>query len=475
MSCLIPNPAPVLLPSLWSLHERVLAPAVPIDWRIALSEPPLQAHVRQPGPGAPGNPKSILQYLGPGLITGAADDDPSGIATYSQVGAQFGLGMLWTMLFSFPLMAAMQEICARLGRITGGGIAENLRKHYPKPVLYGLVALLCLANIFNLGADVTAMGAAAQLVFGGSLNAYALAFGLLSLVLQMYVPYKRYVRYLRWLTLTLFAYVATAFVVHVPWKSALHATLVPSVSWTANYWMALVGVLGTTISPYLFFWQTSEEAEDVRLNKGEQPLNKKPSQASGQFHRIAIDTRVGMGFSNLVAFFIILTTAVTLHTAGAGNKIQTSADAAKALQPLAGNLAFLLFAVGIIGTGLLAVPVLAGSAAYAVAETFRWRASLESTPRQTPKFYVILAAATVIGISLNFLGMDPIHALFWSAVINGVVAVPLMVMLMIMSANSAIVGKFPLPAHLHIIGWIATGVMLLASLAFIVSGVHGLF
>lgn len=417
----------------------------------------------------------FLLRLGPGLITGAADDDPSGIATYSQVGAQFGMGMLWTMLFSFPLMAAMQEICARLGRITGAGIAENLRQNYPRPVLYGLVLLLCAANIFNLGADVTAMGAAAQLVFGGSLNAYALGFGLASLLAVVFVPYKKYVKYLKWLTLALFAYVATAFVVHVPWRLALRSTVIPSITWTAEYWMALVAVLGTTISPYLFFWQTSEEAEDVRISRKESPLKHKPEQALAEFHRIALDTRIGMGFSNLVAFFIILTTAVTLHAAGAGKGIQTSADAAKALEPLAGHFAFLLFALGIVGTGLLAVPVLASSAAYAVAETFRWRASLECRPRQAPKFYGVLAAAMIIGIALNFVGMNPIRALYWSAVINGIVAVPLMVMLMIMSANAAIVKEFSLPVYLRVVGWTATTVMLLASVAFIASGIRGLF
>jgi len=424
---------------------------------------------------SPRKPIHFLLRLGPGLITGAADDDPSGIATYSQVGAQFGMGMLWTMLFSFPLMAAMQEICGRLGRITGAGIAENLRKNYPKPVLYGLVSLFCVANIFNLGADVTAMGAAAQLVFGGSLNVYVLVFGLLSLFLVVYVPYKKYVHYLKWLTLALFAYVATAFVVHVPWKMALRSTVIPSVTWTADYWMALVAVLGTTISPYLFFWQTSEEAEDVRLKRDESPLKTRPEQALPEFRRISLDTWVGMGFSNLVAFFIILTTAVTLHVASAGKAIETAAEAAKALQPLAGHFAFLLFALGIIGTGLLAIPVLAGSAAYAVAEASRWRASLECRPRQAPKFYAVLAAATIIGIALNFLGMNPIRALYWSAVINGVVAVPLMVMLMIMSANAAIVKEFSLPVYLRIVGWAATVVMLLASLAFIASSIRGLF
>jgi Mn2+/Fe2+ NRAMP family transporter len=418
-----------------------------------------------------GSHTSFLLRLGPGLITGAADDDPSGIATYSQVGAQFGMGMLWTMLFSFPLMAAIQEICARLGRITGGGIAENLRNHYPRPVLYGIVFLLSAANIFNLGADISAMGAAAQLILGGNINAYALLFGIASLLLQIAVPYRKYVHYLKWLTLALFAYVATAFVVHVPWPAAVRATVAPSLSWNADYWIALVAVLGTTISPYLFFWQTSEEVEDVRLNKGESPLKKKPSQAFKQFRRIALDTRVGMAFSNLVAFFIILTTAVTLHGSVGAKGIQSAADAAKALQPLAGNLAFLPFAAGIIGTGMLAVPVLAGSTAYAIAETFQWRASLESKPKQAPKFYIVLAIATVIGMSLNFLGMNPIRALFLSAVVNGIVAVPLMVMLMLMSANPKITGRFTLPVYVCITGWAATGVMFLAALGLILSAI----
>jgi NRAMP (natural resistance-associated macrophage protein)-like metal ion transporter len=410
--------------------------------------------------------KTILQRLGPGLITGAADDDPSGIATYSQIGAQFGFGMLWTMLFSFPLMAAMQEISARIGRITGAGIAENLRKYYPKPIVYVLVTLLCVANIFNLGADIAAMGAAAEMVFGGNTSAYVLAFGLLSIVLHVYVPYRQYVGYLKWLTVVLFTYIVTAFTIHVPWMSVIRATLIPSITWDSTYWMALVAVLGTTISPYLFFWQTSQEAEDVSLNENEKPLKRKPSQAFRQLRRIALDSRVGMGFSNLVAFFVILTTAATLYSSGGGKGIQTSADAAKALQPIAGHFAFLLFAFGIIGTGFLAIPVLAGSAAYAVGETFQWRSSLESKPQHAPKFYLFLTAATVGGIALNFFGLDPIRALFWSAVINGLVAVPVMIALMVMSANRAITGKFPLPVYLRIVGWSATAIMFLASLAF---------
>ena len=411
--------------------------------------------------------ESFLAQLGPGLITGAADDDPSGIATYSQVGAQFGFSMLWLIFFSIPLMAGIQEICGRLGRITGRGLAANLSKSYSKTLVRSLVLLLFLANIFNLGADISAMSTGLQLVAGGNVIAYALLFGVVSLLLQVYVPYTRYAHYLKWLTWTLFAYVITAFVVHVPWGRALAATIVPSISLQREYLMALVAVLGTTISPYLFFWQTSQEVEEVRVNRNESPLKRKPFQAFRQFRRIAIDTRVGMVFSNVVAFFIILTAAATLHNAASSNRIQTAADAAKALQPLAGNFAFLLFAIGIVGTGMLAIPVLAGSAAYAVSETFGWRASLESKPHNARKFYDVIAIATLLGIGFNLLGFDPIRALFWSALVNGIVAVPLMFLLMLISMNSAIVGKFRLPLHLRVAGWAATVLMAAASLAFI--------
>jgi NRAMP (natural resistance-associated macrophage protein)-like metal ion transporter len=416
--------------------------------------------------------ENLLGSLGPGLITGAADDDPSGIATYSQVGAQFGFAMLWTMLFSFPLMAGIQEICGRLGRITGMGVAANLAKCYPKTVVRGLVLLLCVANIFNLGADVAAMAAAIQLLVGGKLLWYAIFFGVASLLLQVYVPYRIYVRYLKWLTWALFTYVLTAFVVRVPWGEALRSTLLPSVSLDPKYLMALIAVLGTTISPYLFFWQTAQEVEDARINKHESPLRKKPLQAWAQFRRIAFDTRVGMAFSNIVAFFIILTTAATLHASNASIRIQTAADAAKALQPLAGRFASLLFALGIIGTGMLAIPVLAGSAAYAVSELFGWRASLESKPGKARKFYYVLSGATILGVCLNFVGIDPIRALFLSAVVNGIVAVPLMFLLMLISEKPAIVGKFVLPRYLRVAGWIATAVMLVASLGFLVTALH---
>jgi NRAMP (natural resistance-associated macrophage protein)-like metal ion transporter len=407
--------------------------------------------------------KPLLQRLGPGLITGAADDDPSGIATYSQVGAMFGYSMMWLMLLSYPLMIAIQEICARIGRVTGVGIAANMRKHYPAPMLYATVSLLCVANVFNLGADIGAMGAAAQLLLGGSLIPYTVGFSAVSLVLQMYVRYTQYVTYLKWLTMALFAYVLTAFVANVSWGQALHATFVPSLNFNVKYFTALIAVLGTTISPYLFFWQASEEAEEVRDHRQEHPLKWAPWQARKQFQRIKVDTVVGMGFSNLVSLFIILTTAATLHAAGITD-IQTSAQAAKALEPLAGRFAFALFALGIIGTGLLAVPVLAGAAAYGVAEAFRWPASLERQPREARGFYGVLAVATLIGLALNFVGLNPIRALVWSAVINGVVSVPLMVVTMRMAVNPKVMGRFTLPLRLRVVGWIATVVMMVASI-----------
>jgi NRAMP (natural resistance-associated macrophage protein)-like metal ion transporter len=420
-------------------------------------------------------PDTLLSKLGPGLVTGAADDDPSGIATYSQVGAQFGFSMLWVMLFSFPLMAAIQEICGRLGRITGVGLAGNLLRCYPRALVNFLVLLLFLANVFNLGADISAMAAGIQLVVGGNLIAYAIGFGAVSLVLQIYVPYRNYVSYLKWLTWALFAYVITAFVVHVPWATALRASVVPSISFRPDYLMALVAVLGTTISPYLFFWQTSQEVEEVRIDPDESPLKRKPGHAFAQFSRIAIDTRIGMAFSNLVAFFIILTTAATLHTKFTLSHIQTAADAAKALEPLAGRFAFLLFALGIVGTGMLAIPVLAGSAGYAVSEAFKWRASLESKPSQARNFYYVIGGATVLGVALNLFGFDPIRALFWSALVNGIVAVPLLFLLMAISGNRKVVGQFALPRHLYWTGWAATALMTAASLAFLVSSVRGMF
>lgn len=407
-----------------------------------------------------------LLKLGPGLISGASDDDPSGIATYSQVGAQFGYSMLWTMLFSYPLMSAIQEISARIGRVTGVGIAANLRKHYPRPIVYCAVALLLIANIFNLGADIGAMGAAAKLLFPGPVLVYTVSFGVLSLLLQIFVPYDRYVKYLKWLTLALFAYVITAIVVREPRWAALRATILPAISFHKDYFTALIAVLGTTISPYVFFWQASEEVEDVTLNPKEKPLNLAPKEAPAEFERIAFDTYFGMAISNIVAYAIILTTAATLHVHGISD-IQTADQAARALEPLAGRFAFLLFAFGIVGTGLLAVPVLAGSAAYGVSEAFQWPSSLEKKPHQAGRFYATIAAATVIGLLLNFVHMNPIKALFWAAVLNGIVAVPVMALMMILTRNPKVMGKFTLPKYLRVVGWAATGAMLLAAVGMI--------
>lgn len=391
-------------------------------------------------------------------MTGASDDDPSGIATYSQVGARFGYGMLWTMLLSYPLMAAIQEICARIGRVTGGGLSANLWRYYPKWMLYSVLSLMSLANIFNLGADLGAMGAAAHLLLPGDARIYIVVFAAASVLAELFIPYSEYAKYLKWLTLSLFAYVGTAFYVHLRWSEVVHAVVVPKVEITRGYLTALIAVLGTTISPYLFFWQASQEVEEVTNNPGEEALRQAPGQARIQLGRIRIDTYVGMAFSNLVAFFIILTTAATLHTHGI-YEISSSAQAALALKPLAGRYAFLLFVCGIVGTGLLAVPVLAGSAAYGIGEARRWRVGLERKPKEAVRFYAAICAATLVGSSLNFFGIDPIKALFWAAVLNGLVAAPLMVVIMIMASSPKVMGKFCIPRYLRVMGWIATVVM----------------
>ncbi len=424
-------------------------------------------------PGAPSNEpisaekKGILQSLGPGLITGASDDDPSGIATYSQAGAQFGFGLLWTLLFCYPLMSCMQEISAQIGRVTGRGIAGNMRRYYPRWLLYIVVLSVLCANIINLGADIGAMGAAVKLLVGGSALLYAAGFAIVSLLLEIFVPYHTYARILKWLTASLFTYVATVFVVHIPWGEALRATVLPSFSFNAKFIIALVAVLGTTISPYLFFWQASEEVEEERTAQ-DKPLKKAPEQATRQLGRIHADTFVGMAFANLVAFFIMLTTAVTLNTHGITD-IQTSAQAAEALRPVAGKFAFALFTVGIIGTGMLALPVLGGSAAYALGEALHWPVSLERRNLHLRGFYGILAAATLIGLGLNFIHIDPIKALFWSAVINGVVSGPVMIVMMLMASNPKVMGQFTIKRGAKIMGWTATVVMLLAGAAIFVT------
>jgi NRAMP (natural resistance-associated macrophage protein)-like metal ion transporter len=405
--------------------------------------------------------RNILHLLGPGLITGASDDDPSGIATYSQAGAQFGFNMTWVMLFTWPLMAAIQEISARIGRVTGKGIAANLREHYPVSVLRGMVALVLVANFINLGADLGAMGDALRLLIGGPRGAYVLLFAAFCTTLEIYSSYERYVTFLKWTTLSLFAYVAAALIVKVPWGEVAYNTFLPHILWQQDYIVVIVAVLGTTISPYLFFWQASEEAEDERIDPKAHPLKEAPQEARSAIRRIEIDTYLGMGLSNLIAFFIIVTTAATLHANGITD-VQTSEQAAQALRPIAGEFAFYVFALGIIGTGLLAIPVLSGSAAYALAEAMRWEAGLSRVPQEAKGFYATIVGGTVIGVGINFVGLDPIKALFWTAVINGVVAVPLMVLMMVMTTQRKVMGRFTLPRWLQIVGWMSTGTMTVA-------------
>ena len=400
-----------------------------------------------------------LRRLGPGLITGAADDDPSGIATYSQAGAQFGFNMLWTMVFTYPLMVGIQLVSARIGRVTGHGLASNIRTHFPKPLLYGVVALLLIANVINIAADIAAMGDAARLLLGGSAHEYSSIIGLLCLTLQVFMSYKRYVEYLKWLTLSLLAYVAIVFMLNVPWTRVASSVVMPHIVWNRDTLMIIVAIFGTTISPYLFFWQAAQEVEDIRGTPGALPLVESPDRVSGaQLGRIRFDTLIGMGFSNLVAFFIILTTAATLHLHGIID-IQTSAQAAEALRPLGGEFTFLLFALGIIGTGMLAVPVLAGSAAYAVAECFEWRTGLNLELLEAREFYGIVALATLGGCALDFANISPIKALLWSALINGVIAVPIMAVMMILASKPALMGRYIIGRRLKIAGWLATAVM----------------
>lgn len=403
-------------------------------------------------------PINFWRRLGPGLVTGAADDDPSGIATYSQAGAQFGFLLGWTMVLAYPLMAAIQEISARIGRTTSFGLAGNLRLFYPIALLRFLVTLLLVANIINLAADLGAMGAALQLVVGGDTRLWAALFGAACIALQLLADYRVTVAVLKWLTLSLFAYVGVVLVVDMPWGEVARGLVVPHIDLHNGSLQVLVAVFGTTISPYLFFWQSTQEAEEIALKPEAQALLIAPEQAKEEVRRIRFDTWIGMGFSNLVGLFVMLTAAATLHVHGITD-IQTASDAAQALKPLAGPFAFALFALGIIGTGMLAVPVLAASSAYAVGEALNWHIGLGRRPREAKAFYATLAGATLIGTLMNFTGIDPMKALFWSAVLNGVIAVPLMFVMMHMASSKRIMGEHTIPTPLKIMGWIATLVM----------------
>jgi NRAMP (natural resistance-associated macrophage protein)-like metal ion transporter len=403
--------------------------------------------------------RSILGTLGPGLITGASDDDPSGIGTYSQAGALLGYGVGWTMLLTFPLMTAIQEIAARIGRVTGHGIAGNVCRHLPATLLWPLLALLFVANTINIAADLGAMADALALLTNGPRIAYIVLFGAVSVAAQIFFDYARYVAVLKWLTLSLFAYVATLVVIHVAWSEALEGLLVPKLQWSADFLTTLVAILGTTISPYLFIWQSSQEAEEQRIDPRKQPLKRDGRGARKEFRRIRIDTIVGMAFSNLIGIAIIITTAATLHPRGAA--IQSSAQAAEALRPLAGDFAGVIFALGIIGTGLLAIPVLAGSTAYAVGEGLKSPVGLSRKPSKATTFYSVLAISGLLGICLNFTSIDPIAALYWSAVINGVLAAPVMALLMVLVRKPDVMGRFVVDGWLFWLGWASTAAMAL--------------
>jgi Mn2+/Fe2+ NRAMP family transporter len=409
-----------------------------------------------------------LARLGPGLITGAADDDPSGIATYSQAGAQFGLNMLWTMPLAYPLMSAIQSMCALIGRTTGQGLAANIKTAFPPAVLKGVVLALLIANTLNIAADVAAMGEVAELVTHIDRHLMTAFFVLLTLALQIYIPYRRYVSILKWLTLSLLAYAAVLFVVHVPWREVAIRTVWPRFTPNAASAAVIVGVFGTTISPYLFFWQASEEVEDMEVESAV-ALVRDPRSAPRERSRILWDTWSGMFYSDLAAYFIILATAVTLHVARITN-IDSAAKAADALRPLAGNFAFMLFAIGILGVGLLGVPVLAGSGGYALSEAMEWRTGLGRRPRDAPGFYGVIAISVLAGLVIQYLPINPMKALFWSAVINGVVAVPLMAVVILLASSRSVMGEFTASRPLVVLGWIATAVMGAAAVCMLIPG-----
>ena len=373
----------------------------------------------------------------------------------------FGLNMLWTIVATFPLMAAIQSVSARIGRVTGQGLASNIKQTFPPVVLNVLVGLLFFTNTLNIAADIAAMGQASALVLGFGEHGFALMFGVLSLMLQVLMPYHRYVRVLKWLTLSLFSYVAVVMTVQVPWLEVAARTVWPHLTWNRDTLTMVVAVFGTTISPYMFFWQSSQEVEDLDAAPLDHDLRTHPEEAPAQLRRIGLDTYVGMAFSNLISMAIILAAAVALHDQGI-DKIETAAQAAMALRPVAGEAAFLLFSLGIIGTGLLAVPVLAGSAAYAIAEARGWPEGLERKAYEARGFYGVIAAAMILGVALGFSPIDPIKALYWSAVVNGVISVPIMAAMMVVATNRKRMGAFVATPGQRIFGWAATVIMAVA-------------
>lgn len=416
----------------------------------------------KPKTGSTGRFRTFLANLGPGLITGAADDDPSGISTYSVTGASFGYMPLWTALFSLPLMVAVQLMCARLGLVTGRGLAGVIRRNYSRPVLWGACAVLIVANVFNIGADLGGMAEATEMMTGIKSYYWTPVYTLLIILLLFFSSYRQIARVLKWLTLVLFAYVIAAFLSQPDWIAVLKATFIPHIEWSSSFLAAFVGILGTTISPYLFFWQASQEVEGDRA-KGKTTIKQREGATDKELQVVRTDVFTGMFVSNLVMYFIILTSAATLHANGQTN-IETAREAAEALRPLAGNGAYLLFTLGLIGTGLLAVPVLAGSAAYAVSEAKQWRGTLEDKPNLSRKFYAVIAVSMVLGLALNFVGFNAVKMLFYSAVLNGVLAPPLIVLVVLLTSKPEIMGKRVSSRLLRYLGWATAAIMTVASI-----------
>ena len=416
---------------------------------------------------SPRRVRAFFAELGPGLITGAADDDPSGISTYSVTGASFGYAPLWTALFSFPLMAAVQMMCARLGMVTGRGLAGVLRRNYPRWTLWSACFLLIVANVFNIGADLGGMGDVTSMMTGVSSLVWTPLYAVLIVSLLFWTSYRVIVTVFKWLTLVLFAYVIAAVLAHPNWKAVLHSTFVPHIEWSSKYLATFVGILGTTISPYLFFWQASEEVEEER-KIGRKTVGRRKGATAEELRKSRTDVLTGMFFSNLVMYFIVLTTAATLHAHGQTD-VQTAQQAAEALRPLAGSGAYLLFSLGLIGTGMLGVPVLAGAAAYAVAEANAWRGSLEDRPPLSRKFYGVVAAAMLLGLGLNYLGINAVKMLFWSAVLNGVLAPPLIVLVVLLTSSKKVMGKRRNAPLLKWLGWATAVIMAAAAVAMFVT------
>ncbi|HEX8375064.1 MAG TPA: divalent metal cation transporter [Geminicoccaceae bacterium] len=420
----------------------------------------------------PSKPR-LLEVLGPGLISGAANDDPCAIATYSQAGAGFGYGLCWLMPVAYPLMAVVQQVSGRVGRTTGHGLAGNLARHYPGWLVQGVVALLVVANVIAISADLGVMADVLRQLVGGPHLLLVVALGALCVATQVFMRYTRYVAVLKWTTLSLLAYVAAVLMVGVPWGEVAAAMLRPPLSLSRDYVTTIVAILGVALSPYVFFWQASQEVEDQQVKPERDPLVVAPRQAPGALWRIRLDTLIGMAVANLVGLAIMITTAATLHAQGK-TEVANAAEAASALKPVAGEMAFVVFALGILGTGLLAVPVLAGSAAYAIGEARRWPVGLARAPLEARAFYVALAAAVLVGVAVNFTGIDPIRALYWSAVVNGIVAVPVLAMMMLIAARPDIMGEFTVGAPLRAVGWVATAVTAACVVAMAVTGLSGL-